>query len=213
MKLRKKRKGSMLIVTLYFIIASFVIFAFSYDISRMFYFKLYTKNLASAMALSIVNESKYTTADTRNGARSIIVYDHAMLNSVDKSLFKGKTVVDSWENFLKMNEPGMDKSYHVTAKDVSLNPITRDFFTGKWTGVNRSKFLRGADGVNGEVTVHVTAKMDLFFFPMLFGKSEKIIHESATAQPYSHATKGSSSSTHIQGKEEKGWVDYTYYGG
>ena len=51
--------------------------------------------------------------------------------------------------------------------------------------VNKRRFEVGSDGINGEVEVHITAKVDLFFLPV----KQATIHESAIAQPSATLTR------------------------
>lgn len=187
-KIKKShKKGSILIVTLAFVVMSIMMLGFSYDIARVMYFKSYTKNLASVMALSIVNESGFAYHDIANGARVIIVYDSF---SRPKKGFNGKYANSQLVTTLyNKNKDGMDKTYHVDPnKNITLNP----YYTSSGTiipgSTNTKRFEIGADGINGEVEVHITAKVDLYFLQSIFQK-QITIHESAIAQPTAYVTK------------------------
>lgn len=183
----RRKKGSVLFITLGLCIVSVIFFGFAFDIARIMYFKSYTRNLASAMALSIVNECAFAYHDSVNGARVVIVHDAA---SKPMTGYKGKYFAD--RNYVKVlydkNKDGMDKTYHIDYRnDIVLNP----YYISGGNVVNKTdkkRFEVGSDGVNGEVEVHITARVDLFFLQGLFQK-HKIIRESAIAQPTAYATK------------------------
>ena len=176
----KNKKGSIFIITLFVILVFITILGFAYDISRIMYYKSYTKNLASVMALSIVNECGHVYHDKNNGARVVIIHKP----QIKPKDYKGKYYAN--KEFIKVlydkNKKGMDEHYHVDPNsDILINP----------TYINNERMLKitdtdrfevGADGINGEVEIHITARIDLYFLRIPF-KNQIIIHESAIAQP------------------------------
>lgn len=183
------KKGSILFITLGFLVASISFLCFAYDVARVMYLKSYTRNLASVMALSIVNECSFVYHDNINGPRVVIVNDAA---SRPMKGYKGKYYAD--HNYVKVlydkNKAGMEKNYYINPRtDIILNPNYNA--SGQiLSTTNKKRFEIGADGKNGEVEVHIKATVDMLFlknFP--FSKKKVIIRESATAQPTAEVTK------------------------
>ncbi|QUH22019.1 hypothetical protein [Alkaliphilus sp. B6464] len=201
---QNKRKGSIIIVSLFFILASIALFGFAYDISRIMYFKMYTRNLASAVAISIVNETGYSYHDKNSGARSILIYneDSVPIEYIDPvtgmNNYKGKYANSTyaWE-LIKKNKDGMDKTLNITG--VYLNPNV----TLWGTSTNFSRFLTGhADGKNGEVEVLIEADMEMFFVRNWWGGKYHHIKERAIAQPFAIEIPGSDKEQENQKNEE-----------
>lgn len=179
MKIIKNKRGSIILVTIFFILMSISFLGFSYDIARIMYYKTYTRNLASVMALSTVNECGYVYHDAQNGARVVIVH-----NPNSKPLnYKGKYYANN--EYIRIlyekNKSGMDQTYHVNPDQILINPLhIRDAVITDAIDTNR--FEVGSDGVNGEVEIHITAEVDLYFLKTPFRGKMKI-HEFAIAQP------------------------------
>jgi hypothetical protein len=191
---KSRKKGDIMIITLFFILMSIAFLAFAYDVARIMYCKSYTRNLASAIALSTVNECGHIYQDDANGARVIIVHDRQTMPGKD---YKGDYFADStYANYvLSKNKSGMEKTYHI--QNVMLNPKHNASGNVIPYSVDKDRFIVGSDGVNGEVEVYITAKIDLFFFTSLFHK-QITIHESAIAQPKAYVT-----TTHKQIRDEQ----------
>lgn len=174
---RIKRKRYVLITALFFSLMVISFLGFAFDISRVMYMKMYTRNLASAIAISIVNETSYAYHDVNSGARSILIYSDAVvpLKYFDKygtNTYKGKYANNQYAKTLaNMNKGGMDKGYSISK--ITLN------------GNNTDRFIIGADGKNGEVEVVINARMKFFF---LNGGGYHYLQEEATAQAYASAT-------------------------
>lgn len=58
-KFRKARKGTLLPLAITYILLSFAIFGFAYDISNILYYKVYLENLASTASMSMTNQCYY----------------------------------------------------------------------------------------------------------------------------------------------------------
>lgn len=182
------KKGSILIVTVFFVMMSLTILGFAYDIARIMYFKSYTRNLASVIALSIVNECSHIYQDNVNGARVVIVHDAESrpLKGYSSPYYADKKYV---KVIFDKNKNGMDKTYHVDPdKNILLNPYYTSSGNVIPGSINKKRFEIGSDGINGEVEVHITAKIDLFFLRNVF-RNQVTIHESAIAQPTAYITK------------------------
>lgn len=182
------KKGSILIVTVFFVMMSLTILGFAYDIARIMYFKSYTRNLASVIALSIVNECSHIYQDNVNGARVVIVHDAESrpLKGYSSPYYADKKYV---KVIFDKNKNGMDKTYHVDPdKNILLNPYYTSSGNVIPGSINKKRFEIGSDGINGEVEVHITAKIDLFFLQNVF-RNQVTIHESAIAQPTAYITK------------------------
>lgn len=201
----KKRKGSILIVTLFFILMSISFLGFAYDISRIMYYKMYTRNLASVVAMSIVNECGYAYHDKNSGARAIIIYDEESVPVeykdpiTEKNKYTGKYANEdfAWE-LINRNKKGMDKTYNVTG--VYLNPVQSPY---SWNiGKDKNRFLKGyTDGINGEVEVLIQAQVEMFFLKSWWGGKYATIQESAVAQPFAIEIEGSFKEKENQKKE------------
>lgn len=194
---KSRKKGDIMIITLFFIIISITFLAFAYDVARIMYYKSYTRNLASVIALSTVNECGYVYQDTANGARVIIVHDAA-----SKPLKGYKSPYFANKEFVKVvfnkNKSGMGNSYHVDPdKNIYLNPKHNASGNAIPGTIDKDRFEVGSDGVNGEVEVYITAKVDLFFLTSIF-RNQVTIHESAVAQPKAYVT-----TTHEQIRDEQ----------
>lgn len=180
-----RKKGSILIVTLFYVLMALAFLGFSYDVARIMYLKSYTRNLASVIALSIVNECGHVYQDSVNGARVVIVHDveSRPLKDYKSPYYADKRYV---KEIFNRNKSGMDKTYHVDPdKDILLNPYYTSSGNVIPGSINKRRFEVGSDGINGEVEVHITAKVDLFFLP---GR-QATIHESAIAQPSATLTR------------------------
>lgn len=185
---QKWKKGSFLLVALGVCMMAISFFGFAYDVARVMYYKSYIRNLASVMALSIANECSYTYHDSVNGALSVIVPDAA----ARPKDYKGKYYAN--QAYVKvlydLNKKGMDKTCHIDpVKDIILNP----YYSSNGTilpSTNRKRFDIGSDGLNGEVEVHITARVDLLFLKTFY-KKQAIIRASAIAQPLGNATSSS----------------------
>ena len=172
-----RKKHYILITSLFFALAVLSLLAFAFDISRIMYSKMYTRNLASAIAVSIVNETSYAYHDVNSGARSILIYspDVVPLEFFDEygtNKYRGRYANTVYANdLINMNKSGMDKNYVI--RSVRLNPGDTE------------RFIAGADGKNGEVEVVLNARIKLFF---LRNGGYHYIQEEATAQAYAKVT-------------------------
>lgn len=178
MRIKKlKKKRYVLITALFFALAVIALMAFAFDLSRIMYAKLYTRNLASAVAISMVNETSYAYHDVNSGARSILIYSSEVvpLEYFDKygvNKYKGKYANTQYaKDLVNMNKSGMENGYSVTK--ITLN------------GGDAKRYVAGIDGKNGEVEVVLNAKIKLFF---LHAGGYHYIQEEATAQAYATAT-------------------------
>lgn len=185
---KSQKKGSIMIITLFFITMSIAFLGFAYDVARVMYFKTYTKNLASVIALSIVNECGHVYHDNVNGARVVIVHDAQSrpLKDYRSPYYADKRYV---KEVFNRNKNGMDVSYHVDPdRNILLNPYYTSSGNVIPGSINKSRFEVGSDGINGEVEVHITAKVDLYFLKSLF-RNQVTIYESAIAQPKAYVTR------------------------
>ena len=66
---KSQKKGSIMIITLFFITISIAFLGFAYDVARVCILNLIQGNLASVIALSIVNECGHVYHDNVNGAK------------------------------------------------------------------------------------------------------------------------------------------------
>jgi len=185
---KSRKKGDIMIITLFFIIMSIAFLGFAFDVARVMYFKTYTKNLASVIALSTVNECGYVYQDTANGARVVIVHDSASkpLKGYQSKYYADKRYIKEIYN---KNKNGMDVTYHVDpSKNILINPYHTSSGNAIPGSIDKKRFEIGSDGINGEVEIHVTAKVDLYFLKNIF-RDQVTIHESAVAQPTAFVTK------------------------
>lgn len=171
-----RKKHYVLITSLFFALAVISLLAFAFDISRIMYAKMYTRNLASAVAVSIVNETSYAYHDVNSGARSILIHSREVvpLEYYDKygvNKYSGKFANTQYaRELINMNKSGMEQDYVVTR--ITLN------------GGNPERFMTGTDGNNGDVEVILNARIKLFF---LRGGGYHYLQEEATAQAYATA--------------------------
>ena len=62
------------------------------------------------------------------------------------------------------NKMGMDATYYVDPdRNILLNPYYTSSGNAIPGSINKSRFEVGSDGINGEVEVHITARVDLYF--------------------------------------------------
>lgn len=178
-----RRKGSIVICTLFFITMSITLLGFAFDIARIMYFKSYTRHLASVIALSMVNECGHLYYDSENGARVVIV-SGANVRPKD---YKGKYYanIEYAQELLKLNKVHEIKSYKINNGYIAINPQMSSFnpYMPQFHKVDYDEFVyKSKDGINGQVDVHITAEIEMFFLKSLYN-GKKIIHENAIAQP------------------------------
>lgn len=146
-----KRKGVFVMDSLFFCIFALTICVFSWDVSRLMYYKVYNQNLSSIFAISVVNESGYYMQDsTGEQTKGYLVTSHNAINGVPKG-FSGSYADDP--NFLQIamksrNQPNSD----CEIVDINLNDNYTDY----------DRFVTGSDGVNGEAKVKTTLKIKMF---------------------------------------------------
>jgi len=203
---RFKRKGQILIMTLLVIPVFVVILGFSFDISRMMYQRMYTRNLASVVAISIVNETAYGYHTLTGGPGTYLIYNKDVIPFELQGNYNGELANKAYATRLvSMNEAGMSADYNVTG--IYLNPITYNNNQNVSIATDYKRFMQGSDGVNGEVEVVITATWDLFFINGILGKDQITVQESAVAQAYAHVT-GTELKEQTQFKEEN--INYVF---
>lgn len=152
MKLRmNKRKGIFVIDAIMFSMVALSICVFAWDISRVMYYKVYNQNLASTLAISVVNESGYYYQDsTGKSQKGYLVTSENTKTGMPKGFTGGLADQPGFlENLRDKNLPyGTD----CTITDVNLN----DHYN------NWQRFNTGSDGVNGEAQIKTTLKIKMF---------------------------------------------------
>jgi hypothetical protein len=154
MKLRvNKRKGVFVIDAILFSIVALSICVFAWDVSRVMYYKVYNQNLASTLAVSVVNESGYYYQDsTGKTQKGYLVTSENTKTGMPKGFTGGLADQPGFlENLRDRNLPyGTD----CTITDVNLND---HYHYNNW-----QRFNTGSDGVNGEAQVKTTLKIKMF---------------------------------------------------
>lgn len=199
--LKIRRKGAILILSLAYIMILISFLAFSYDVSRVIYYRMYTRNLASAIGISIVNETSYSYHDDVNGPRAILVYDASVIPLEHKDNWNRKYANNKYARELKNMINDYDGSYE--AKEVYLNP------SGNLNVPNTPRFIKGmADGINGEVEVIIKGEVKMLFLKGL-GNDTIIIQESAITQAYAkEKNRGGGSSTEKDNQKTEEWNNF-----
>ncbi|MFW6046386.1 MAG: hypothetical protein ACOCP4_01155 [Candidatus Woesearchaeota archaeon] len=174
MRMMKFKKGSAFIMTVLYLTVAISFLSFAVDTARLVYYRMYTKNLASSIGLSIVNECAYGYHDVENGARAVIVYDRQLAppNYFEDDRFR-QTALDSslMDEILSKNGVNELKDYKVL--NVNLNDGDYD------------RFEVGQDEINGEVEVTVTADIKVFFLQNILPYDFNIVNK-AISQPNVH---------------------------
>lgn len=152
MKRRKRRKGFFIVTGLFNFIVFFIFTVFAWDTARLLYYKVYNQNLASVVAISVVNESGYYYSDSiGNKTKGFLVTNHHFPGKKFPQGFVGTPADDP--NFIKVlqskNAP-ISNDYKIVK--IDLNNNYKDY----------NKFVTGANGIHGEARVTSTLEIDLF---------------------------------------------------
>lgn len=177
-KKKKKRNGTFVVSAFAFMILALVFSSFAWDTSRVLYYKIHNQNLASAIAISVVNESShYETDSIGKKSKGYLVTRYHTSGRKPKG-FSGMFADDPMLlNYIKAKNQMSGGDFKVT--DVNLNDHFRD----------KKRFIVGSDKVNGEAKVITTMKIDLFYskigtmFGLPTGASTKTIKNVAVAKP------------------------------
>lgn len=187
MKIRlNKRKGVFLIDALFFCIFALSICVFSWDVSRVMYYKVYNQNLASILAISVVNESGYYITGSNGGeTKGYLVTTQNSKNGVPRGFTGEYADEPGFLQSLKNKNAPLARDCEIV--DVNLN----DHYT------NYDRFNTGSDGINGEAQVKTTLKVEMFLpnvSLLTTGRASKNyvqIQNIATAIPLYYATSDS----------------------
>ena len=178
-----KRKGTFILSALFMFIIFFIFCIFSWDTSRLLYFKVYNQNLASAVAISVVNESGYYYSDsTGSKTKGFLVTNHHFPNRKYPKGFTGTPADDpSFIRSLLIKNPVQSGDYRIIK--VDLNNNYQDY----------NRYVTGSNGVHGEARVTSTIEVDMFLSSLgslagAAGPSTKRITNVATAIPLYTAT-------------------------
>ena len=152
MKLKiNKRKGVFVIDAIMFSIVALSICVFAWDVSRVMYYKVYNQNLASTLAISVVNESGYYYQDSTGASqKGYLVTSENTKTGMPKG-FTG-SLADEPGFLQNLRDRNLPFGTDCTITDVNLN----DHYT------NWQRFNTGTDGVNGEAQVKTTLKIKMF---------------------------------------------------
>lgn len=186
--IKKNQRGVSLIISLVLIGALICTLTFSWDVARYMYYKVYARNYASVVAISIVNECKDYTAykNPSTGVTHVKPYI-AHSSSVASKNFKGAyyAVSTTLRNQLVNN----NKLYQ--GSDMQSIPYTSVNINNNYN--DKNTFITGSNGVNGEVYVSVPIKVSSFF-----SNKVKTLTGTAKASPIFINFTGGSSDHQIQ---------------
>lgn len=178
MKKQLNRKGTFIVSAFAFFMVSLVFCTFAWDTSRLLYYKIHNQNLASTIAISIVNESSHYESDSVGKKAKGYLVTRYHTQGIKPKGFNGRFADDtSLINYIKSLNVMSGGDFRVT--DVNVNSYLQD----------KRRFIIGSDGVNGEIRVVTTMEVDLFFskvgtmFGMSQSSSKKVIKNIAVAQP------------------------------
>lgn len=173
-----RKKGTFGLSAIGFVMVALVFTSFAWDTSRLMYYKVHNQNLASAIALSIANESGFYLADStgtvNKGYLVTEYYTHGTRPNGFTGIFADtRSLAYSIRN--KQDIGSNDRDFRLV--DMSINDNYNDMH----------RFITGTDGRNGEVKVQTTLEVDLFFsklgsiFGLATGSDKKYITNVACA--------------------------------
>lgn len=148
----RRRKGVFVVTGVFNFIVFFMFSVFAWDTSRLLYYKVYNQNLASVMAISVVNESGYYYSDsTGKLTKGFLVTNHHYPGRRYPKGFVGTPADDP--NFLRvLQSKNAPTSGDYKIVNIDLNNNYKDY----------SKFVTGANGIHGEARITSTLEIDLF---------------------------------------------------
>lgn len=154
MKIKKnyKRKGTFILSGIVMFIVFLIFSIFSWDTARLLYYKVYNQNLASVMAISVVNESGHYLSDsTGTLTKGFLVTNHHYPGKRYPKGFTGTAADDP--NFIRdLQNKNAPTSNDYKIVKIDLNNNYKDY----------SKFVTGANGIHGEARITSTLEIDLF---------------------------------------------------
>lgn len=185
-RIKRRRKGFFILTGLLNFVIFLILNVFAWDTARILYYKVYNQNLASVVAISVVNESGYYYSDsTGKSTKGFLVTNHHFPNKKFPKGFIGTPADDP--NFIKTlktkNDTGATDSRILK---LDLNNNYKDY----------KKFITGANGIHGEARVTSTMEIDLFLSKVVslgdvlgVGSSKKITNVAVAIPLY--VSKGS----------------------
>lgn len=194
-----KKKGSYMIASLGVFMMGLTFVLFAWDTSRLLYYKVHNQNLASTIAISIANETRFFYEDESNRGHGFLV-TRGYNNGKKPKGYTGKFADDPYlaSTIVGFNDV---KGADHRLLNASVNNNYQD----------KDRFIKGrnADG-DGEVEVKTTMEIDLFFSKVgsMFtagytGPTKKVISNIAVARAYYIYTGGSTVNKNITI-----WEDY-----
>lgn len=149
--IKRRRKGFFILTGILNFIVFLILNVFAWDTARLLYYKVYNQNLASVVAISVVNESGYYYSDsTGTSTKGFLVTNHHFPGRKFPKGFVGTPADDP--SFIKSLQAKNDTG-STDSRIVKLD------LNGNFQ--NYDKFVTGANGVHGEARVTSTLEVDL----------------------------------------------------
>lgn len=200
---KKRKRGVMFLLSFGFIMVSLVFSSFAWDTARIMYLKVHNLNVASTVAISIVNESShYLSNSLGTDSKGYLVTRYYTKGKLPKG-FSGAFADDfsfAMNIFKKNDIGGPDRDFEIVYMDVNNNYN------------DMPAFLVGQDGKNGDVYVKTVMNIKLFFpkLATMFGMPVKSENKVITNVAWASATFTKTSETIQEGQKEEfvGYIPY-----